>query len=141
PGTRAEAIDPAGDRHRFKALTERLRLMQPESGIARTPAEARTVADRLGYPVVIRPSYVLGGRAMQIVADSSELDRYIARLSETLDQPSDLAVSPARPLLVDRYLSGAIEIGVDCLSGGANTFIPGIMAHSEEAGIRSGHRT
>jgi carbamoyl-phosphate synthase large subunit len=112
--------------------------MQPESGIARTPAEARTVADALGYPVMIRPSYVLGGRAMEIVADSSELDRYIARLSAILDQPSDLAVSAARPLLVDRYLSGAIEIDVDCLSDGTSTFIAGIMEHIEEAGIHSG---
>jgi carbamoyl-phosphate synthase large subunit len=137
-GTSPEAIDLAEDRDRFKALIERLRLMQPESGIARTPTEARSVADRLGYPVVIRPSYVLGGRAMEIVADSSELDRYIARLSETLDRPSDLAVSAARPLLVDRYLSGAIEVDVDCLSDGANTFIAGIMEHIEEAGIHSG---
>jgi carbamoyl-phosphate synthase large subunit len=113
-GTSPEAIDLAEDRDRFKALIERLRLMQPESGIARTPAEARTVAD------------------------SSELDRYIARLSETLDQPSDLAVSAARPLLVDRYLSGAIEVDVDCLSDGASTFIAGIMEHIEEAGIHSG---
>ncbi len=137
-GTSPEAIDLAEDRDRFNALIDRLRLMQPESGIARTPAEARTVADRLGYPVVIRPSYVLGGRAMEIVADSSELDRYIARLSEMLDRPSDLAVSAARPLLVDRYLSGAIEVDVDCLSDGSTTFIAGIMEHIEEAGIHSG---
>jgi carbamoyl-phosphate synthase large subunit len=137
-GTSPDAIDLAEDRDRFKALIERLKLTQPESGIARTPAEARTVADRLGYPVMIRPSYVLGGRAMEIVADSGELDRYIARLSATLDQPSDLAVSAARPLLVDRYLSGAIEIDVDCLSDGQQTFIAGIMEHIEEAGIHSG---
>src|SRR5262249_36010990 len=112
-GTSPDAIDLAEDRDRFKALIDRLQLMQPESGIARTPAEARTVADKLGYPVVIRPSYVLGGRAMEIVADSSELDRYIARLSATLDQPSDLAVSAARPLLGDPYLSGALEVECD----------------------------
>ena len=137
-GTSPDAIDLAEDRDRFKALIDRLRLMQPESGIARTPAEARTVADALGYPVMIRPSYVLGGRAMEIVADSSELDRYIARLSAILDQPSDLAVSAARPLLVDRYLSGAIEIDVDCLCDGASTYVAGIMEHIEEAGIHSG---
>ena len=137
-GTSPDAIDLAEDRDRFKALIDRLQLMQPESGIARTPAEARTVADALGYPVMIRPSYVLGGRAMEIVADSSELDRYIARLSAILDQPSDLAVSAARPLLVDRYLSGAIEIDVDCLCDGASTYVAGIMEHIEEAGIHSG---
>ena len=102
------------------------------------PAEARTVADRLGYPVVIRPSYVLGGRAMEIVADGSEIDRYVARLSATLDRPSELAVSAKRPLLIDRYLSDAIEVDVDCLSDGKDTFIAGIMEHIEEAGIHSG---
>src|SRR5581483_6804501 len=90
------------------------------------------------YPVMIRPSYVLGGRAMEIVADGAELDRYVARLSATLNQPSELAVSERRPLLIDRYLADAIEVDVDCLCDGRDTFIAGIMEHIEEAGIHSG---
>jgi carbamoyl-phosphate synthase large subunit len=137
-GTSPDAIDLAEDRDRFKALIEKLRLRQPESGIARAPAEARSVADGIGYPVVIRPSYVLGGRAMEIVHDGHEIDRYIARLSATLDSPSELVVSPKRPLLIDRYLTDAVEVDVDCLSDGKETFIAGIMEHIEEAGIHSG---
>jgi carbamoyl-phosphate synthase large subunit len=137
-GTSPEAIDLAEDRDRFKALVERLGLRQPDSGIARSPAEARAVAESLGYPLVIRPSYVLGGRAMEILADAGDLDRYVARLSATLDAPSELAVSAERPLLIDRYLSDAIEVDVDCLSDGKDTFIAGIMEHIEEAGIHSG---
>ena len=137
-GTSPDAIDLAEDRDRFKALVDRLGLKQPESGIARTPAEARSVADTLGYPVMIRPSYVLGGRAMEIVADGLEIDRYVARLSATLDQPSELVVSHKRPLLIDRYLADAIEVDVDCLCDGRDTFVAGIMEHIEEAGIHSG---
>jgi carbamoyl-phosphate synthase large subunit len=137
-GTSPDAIDLAEDRDRFKALIERLKLRQPDSAIARNPAEARSAADKLGYPVMIRPSYVLGGRAMEIIADGNEIDRYVARLSRTLDQPSELVVSAKRPLLIDRYLSDAIEVDVDCLSDGKDTFIAGIMEHIEEAGIHSG---
>jgi carbamoyl-phosphate synthase large subunit len=137
-GTSPDAIDLAEDRDRFKALIERLGLKQPESGIARTPAEARAVADRIGYPVVIRPSYVLGGRAMEIVHDGAGLDSYVRRLSAALDRPSELAVSEKRPLLIDRYLTDAIEVDVDCLSDGHDTFVAGIMEHIEEAGIHSG---
>lgn len=137
-GTSPDAIDLAEDRDRFKALIERLELSQPKSGIAKTPGEARAVADRIGYPVVIRPSYVLGGRAMEIVHDGSEIDRYIARLSATLDRPSELAVSDKRPLLIDSYLTDAVEVDVDCLADGKETFIAGIMEHIEEAGIHSG---
>jgi carbamoyl-phosphate synthase large subunit len=137
-GTSPDAIDLAEDRDRFRALIEKLGLMQPESGIARTPGQARTVADELGYPVVIRPSFVLGGRAMEIVADSAEIDRYVARLSATLDAPSELVVSAKRPLLIDRYLADATEVDVDCLCDGKDTFIAGIMEHIEEAGIHSG---
>src|SRR6476646_3024837 len=133
-GTSPEAIDLAEDRDRFKALIDRLGLKQPQSGIARNLAEARSVADKLGYPVMIRPSYVLGGRAMEIVADGAEIDRYVARLAATLDQPSEFAVSDKRPLLIDRYLSDAIEVDVDCLCDGKDTFIAGIMEHIEEAG-------
>jgi carbamoyl-phosphate synthase large subunit len=137
-GTSPDAIDLAEDRDRFKALIERLGLQQPESGIARTPGEAREVADGIGYPVVIRPSYVLGGRAMEIVHDGAEVDRYITRLSSTLDRPSELIVSDKRPLLIDRYLSDAVEVDVDCLADGKDTFVAGIMEHIEEAGIHSG---
>src|SRR5690606_18761704 len=137
-GTSPDAIDLAEDRDRFKALIDKLRLRQAESGIALSPAEARAVADSIGYPVMIRPSYVLGGRAMEIVRDGAELDRYVARLSATLDRPSELVVSERRPLLIDRYLSDAIEVDVDCIADGRDTFVAGIMEHIEEAGIHSG---
>jgi len=137
-GTSPDAIDLAEDRDRFKELIERLGLRQPNSGIARSPGEARAIADGVGYPVVIRPSYVLGGRAMEIVHDGSEVDRYVARLSATLDRPSELVVSEKRPLLIDRYLTDAVEVDVDCLADGKDTFVAGIMEHIEEAGIHSG---
>ncbi len=137
-GTSPDAIDLAEDRDRFKALIERLGLQQPNSGIARSPGEARAVADTIGYPVVIRPSYVLGGRGMEIVHDGAEIDRYVAQLSATLDRPSELVVSDKRPLLIDRYLTDAVEVDVDCLADGTDTFIAGIMEHIEEAGIHSG---
>jgi carbamoyl-phosphate synthase large subunit len=137
-GTSPDAIDLAEDRKRFKKLIDDLKLSQPESGIARTPGEARAVADSIGYPIVIRPSYVLGGRAMEIIHDGAEIDRYIIRLSATLDRPSELVVSEDRPLLIDRYLTDAVEVDVDCLSDGKDTFIAGIMEHIEEAGIHSG---
>ncbi len=137
-GTSPDAIDLAEDRDRFNALIRKLDLKQPESGIARAPGEARAVADKLGYPVVIRPSYVLGGRGMEIVADGAGVDRYVANLAATLDGPSELVVSAKRPLLVDRYLTGAVEVDVDCLCDGKDTWIAGIMEHIEEAGIHSG---
>src|SRR5512134_2620859 len=137
-GTSPDAIDLAEDRDRFKALIEKLGLEQPRSGIARSPGEARAVADGIGYPVLIRPSYVLGGRAMEIVHDGGEVDRYVARLSAHLDRPSELVVSDRRPLLIDRYLADAVEVDVDCLADGRDTFIAGIMEHIEEAGIHSG---
>jgi len=137
-GTSPDAIDLAEDRDRFKALIDRLKLQQPQSGIAKTPGEARAVAEKIGYPVVIRPSYVLGGRAMEIVHDGAEIDRYVAQLSATLDSPSELVVSDKRPLLIDRYLTDAVEVDVDCLADGTDTFTAGIMEHIEEAGIHSG---
>ena len=137
-GTSPDAIDLAEDRDRFKALIERLKLQQPKSGIAKTPQQARAVAESIGYPVVIRPSYVLGGRAMEIVHDGAEIDRYVTQLSATLDRPSELVVSEKRPLLIDRYLSDAVEVDVDCLADGTDTFVAGIMEHIEEAGIHSG---
>ena len=137
-GTSPDAIDLAEDRDRFKKLLEKLGLLQAQSGIAKSPKEARKIADEIGYPIVIRPSYVLGGRAMEIVRDGDHLDRYLARLAGDLDRPSELVVSAKRPLLLDRYLTDAIEVDVDCLSDGKDTVIAGIMEHIEEAGIHSG---
>jgi carbamoyl-phosphate synthase large subunit len=137
-GTSPDAIDLAEDRDRFKQLLDRLGLRQAQSGIATSPGEARAIADRIGYPVLIRPSYVLGGRAMEIVHEGAQLDRYITRLAADLDRPSDLLVSDKRPLLIDRYLSDATEVDVDCLSDGTGTYVAGIMEHIEEAGIHSG---
>src|SRR5499433_2143574 len=137
-GTSPDMIDLAEDRDRFKKLLHKLQLRQPQGGIAKSPQEARAIADAIGYPIVIRPSYVLGGRAMEIVHDPAQLDRYIARLAGDLDRPSELVVSHKRPLLIDRYLSDAIEVDVDCLADGKDTTIVGIMEHIEEAGIHSG---
>ncbi len=137
-GTSPDAIDLAEDRDRFNALINDLGLRQPESGFARSPGEARAEAEKIGYPVVIRPSYVLGGRGMEIVHDNTEVDKYVANLSATLDRPSELVVNNSRPLLIDRYLTNAIEVDVDCLSDGTDTFIAGVMEHIEEAGIHSG---
>ncbi len=137
-GTSPNAIDLAEDRDRFKQLLDRLGLRQPKNGIAQSPGEARAIAEAIGYPIVIRPSYVLGGRAMEIVHDAPQLERYLARLAGDLDRPSELVVSDKRPLLIDRYLSDAIEVDVDCLADGTDTAIAGIMEHIEEAGIHSG---
>ena len=137
-GTSPDAIDLAEDRDRFKTLLEKLNIRQPANGIATSPAAVREIADKIGYPVVIRPSNVLGGRGMEIVRDSAHLDRYVARLAATLDRPSELVVSKKSPLLIDSYLSDATEVDVDCLCDGKDTFIAGIMEHIEEAGIHSG---
>jgi len=131
-------IDLAEDRDRFKQLLDTLKLGQPRSGIATSPHEAKAIAQAVGYPIVIRPSYVLGGRAMEIVFDPAQLERYLARLAGDLDRPSELVVSSKRPLLIDRYLSDAIEVDVDCLADRKDTVIVGIMEHIEEAGIHSG---
>ncbi|HMH62965.1 MAG TPA: carbamoyl-phosphate synthase large subunit, partial [Bradyrhizobium sp.] len=137
-GTSPDAIDLAEDRDRFKQLLDRLGLRQAQSGIAKSPEEARAIAEGIGYPIMIRPSYVLGGRAMEIVHDAAQLGRYLARLAGDLDRPSELVVSAKRPLLIDRYLSDAVEVDVDCLADGKDTTIAGIMEHIEEAGIHSG---
>ena len=137
-GTSPDAIDLAEDRDRFKQLINSLKLSQPESGIATNPDQARAIAEKIGYPIVIRPSYVLGGRAMEIVHDTPQLERYVARLASDLGRPSDLIVSDKRPLLIDRYLTDATEVDVDCIADGKDTFIAGIMEHIEEAGIHSG---
>jgi carbamoyl-phosphate synthase large subunit len=137
-GTSPDMIDLAEDRDRFKKLLDRLKVRQPQNDIATSPAAVREIADKIGYPVVIRPSNVLGGRGMEIVRDGAQLDRYVARLAATLDKPSELVVSAKSPLLIDRYLSDATEVDVDCLCDGTDTYIAGIMEHIEEAGIHSG---
>ena len=128
-GTSPDAIDLAEDRDRFKALLEKLDLKQPPNGIARSAAEAKAIAEKIGYPVVIRPSYVLGGRGMEIVRDANHLDRYINEA---------VIVSGKSPVLIDYYLRDAIEVDVDALCDGKDVVICGIMEHIEEAGVHSG---
>jgi carbamoyl-phosphate synthase large subunit len=137
-GTSPDMIDLAEDRERFQKLLNKLKLRQPKNGIATSLNAARAIADEIGYPVVIRPSNVLGGRAMEIVRDAAQFDRYVARLAGDLDRPGELVISKRSPLLIDRYLSDATEVDVDCLADGKDTFIAGIMEHIEEAGIHSG---
>ena len=128
-GTSSDMIDLAEDRDRFKTLLDELKLRQPENGIAKSAAEARRIVERIGYPVVIRPSYVLGGRGMEIVYESASLERYMKEA---------VVVSGKSPVLIDRYLSDAIEVDVDALCDGKDVFVAGIMEHIEEAGIHSG---
>ncbi|MFV0292215.1 MAG: carbamoyl-phosphate synthase large subunit [Paracoccus sp. (in: a-proteobacteria)] len=128
-GTTPDAIDLAEDRERFQQLLHDLDLRQPVNGIAHSDDEAREIAARVGFPLVIRPSYVLGGRAMEIVRDMDHLNRYI---SHAVD------VSGKNPVLLDSYLSGAIEVDVDALSDGQTVHVAGIMEHIEEAGVHSG---
>jgi carbamoyl-phosphate synthase large subunit len=128
-GTTPDAIDLAEDRERFQDLVTRLGLKQPVNGIARTQGEAVAIADRIGFPLVIRPSYVLGGRAMEIVRDMDHLNRYIREA---------VVVSGDSPVLLDSYLSGAVEVDVDALSDGTRVHVAGIMQHIEEAGVHSG---
>ncbi|GLQ52846.1 carbamoyl-phosphate synthase large subunit [Devosia nitrariae] len=149
-GTQPEAIDLAEDRDLFSKLLNRLELTQPKNGIAYSLEQARLVAERLGYPLVIRPSYVLGGRAMAIVHSPSDFERYVQDTLTGLVPPDILARYPNdktgqinsvlsdNPLLFDAYLSGATEIDVDCLCDGKDVFVAGIMEHIEEAGIHSG---
>jgi carbamoyl-phosphate synthase large subunit len=128
-GTTPDAIDLAEDRDRFSKLVKKLKLRQPENGIAHSAAEAKRIVKKIGYPVVIRPSYVLGGRAMEIVRDDQQLARYITEA---------VVVSGDSPVLIDRYLSSATEVDVDCICDGKDVFIAGVMEHIEEAGIHSG---
>src|SRR5882672_6995041 len=129
-GTSPDAIDLAEDRDRFQNLIQKLKLRQPENGTATSEAQAIKIAEKIGYPVVIRPSYVLGGRAMQIVYDLDALKRYMR---------DAVKVSGANPVLVDSYLRDAIEVDVDALADNdQNVFVAGIMEHIEEAGIHSG---
>jgi carbamoyl-phosphate synthase large subunit len=128
-GTSTDAIDRAEDRKRFQELLHALGLRQPENGIATSLDEARAVVERIGFPVVIRPSYVLGGRAMEIVRDQKGLERYMREA---------VVVSGDNPVLIDRYLQDAIEVDVDALADRETVFVAGIMEHIEEAGIHSG---
>ncbi|MDZ4394296.1 ATP-grasp domain-containing protein, partial [Cypionkella sp.] len=124
-----DAIDLAEDRERFQQLLHKLGLKQPHNGTARSRDEAFAVAKDVGYPLVIRPSFVLGGRAMEIIRDDAQLERYIA---------TAVQVSGDSPVLLDSYLSGAIEVDVDALSDGKTVHVSGIMEHIEEAGVHSG---
>ncbi len=137
-GTSVDAIDLAEDRDRFQALLRKIGLKQPDNTIAASPDSARAAAGKIGYPVMLRPSYVLGGLAMQIVHTEEELDDYIARISRALGGPSEFAISDKRPLLVDRYLRDAIEVDVDAICDGEDVFVAGVMEHIEEAGVHSG---
>jgi carbamoyl-phosphate synthase large subunit len=128
-GTTPDAIDLAEDRERFQKLLNDLGLKQPVNGIASSDEQAIRIAERVGFPLVIRPSYVLGGRAMEIVRDMDQLKRYITTAVD---------VSGKNPVLLDSYLSGAIEVDVDALSDGTNVHVAGIMEHIEEAGVHSG---
>src|SRR5690606_2787462 len=128
-GTSPDAIDLAEDRERFSQLVDRLDLKQPANGIARSRDEAAAVASRIGYPVLLRPSYVLGGRAMEIVDSEAQLDSYIA---------TAVNVSGDSPVLIDQYLRDAIECDVDALCHGEQVVVAGVMQHIEEAGVHSG---
>jgi carbamoyl-phosphate synthase large subunit len=128
-GTTPDSIDQAEDRKRFQALLKKLNLIQPENGTARSFEEARKVAGRISYPVIVRPSYVLGGRAMEIVYDDEGLEEFMKKA---------IRVSPEHPILIDKFLEDAIEVDVDAISDGETTVIGGIMEHIEAAGIHSG---
>jgi carbamoyl-phosphate synthase large subunit len=128
-GTSVDSIDIAEDRERFQILVERLGLKQPANGTALDLQQAKHVARRIGYPVLVRPSYVLGGRAMEIAYDEEALNLYLRQAIEA---------SPGKPILIDKFLEAAIEVDVDCLSDGQRTLIGGVMQHIEEAGIHSG---
>jgi carbamoyl-phosphate synthase large subunit len=128
-GTSPDAIDRAEDRERFEGVLATLGLLRPENGLARSEAEAVGVAGRIGYPVLVRPSYVLGGRAMEIVYDEASLVRYMRHA---------VRASPDHPVLIDRFLEDAIEVDVDAVSDGETVVIGGIMEHIERAGVHSG---
>ena len=128
-GTSPDAIDRAEDRERFGDLLADLRLPHPANGMARSLAEARAIANSIGYPVLVRPSYVLGGRAMEIVYEESSLEGYMRTAAQ---------VSPSHPVLVDKFLEGAVEVDCDAVFDGTDLYIGGVLEHIEEAGIHSG---
>ncbi|HWV39493.1 MAG TPA: carbamoyl-phosphate synthase large subunit [Vulgatibacter sp.] len=128
-GTPPDAIDRAEDRERFAEVVEKLGLRQPSNGMARSAKEAFEVAARIGYPVMVRPSYVLGGRAMEICRDESQLEAYLAQAVQASEE---------RPVLIDRYLRDAVEVDIDVLCDGDRAVVGGVMEHIEEAGVHSG---
>jgi carbamoyl-phosphate synthase large subunit len=128
-GTSPDSIDRAEDRERFQGLLKKLNILQPDNGIATDKKEAVRVAEQIGYPVVVRPSFVLGGRAMEIVYDQAHLEYYMG---------GAVQVSPGKPVLIDKFLEDATEVDVDAISDGRKTVVGGIMEHIEEAGIHSG---
>ncbi|HTN74711.1 MAG TPA: carbamoyl-phosphate synthase large subunit, partial [Pirellulaceae bacterium] len=128
-GTSVDTIEAAEDREKFQQLVERLGLKQPASGIARTMAQARAEIERIGYPALVRPSFVLGGRAMEICYDNAQFERYVAEA---------FVVAQGQPVLIDRFLEDATEVDVDCISDGHDVVVAGIMEHIEEAGVHSG---
>jgi carbamoyl-phosphate synthase large subunit len=128
-GTSPETIDLAEDRDRFRLIIRKLGIPQPESGMASTMDEAQKIADRIGYPLMVRPSYVLGGRGMEVVQDEKSLKFYLEAAVE---------ISPERPILVDRFLDNAIEAEADAIADGTDAFVPAVMEHIELAGIHSG---
>ena len=128
-GTTPETIDLAEDRDRFREMMEKLEIPMPESGMAVNVEEALAIAEKIGYPVMVRPSYVLGGRGMEIVHDDESLDKYMK---------AAVGVTPDRPILIDRFLNNALECEADAISDGVDAFVPAVMEHIELAGIHSG---
>jgi carbamoyl-phosphate synthase large subunit len=128
-GTSVDAIETAEDRQKFQQLLHKLNLRQPSNGIARTMDEARREAEQVGYPLLVRPSFVLGGRAMEICYDTAQLERFVAEA---------FIAAEGQPVLIDKFLEGATEVDVDCISDGTDVIVPGIMEHIEEAGVHSG---
>ncbi|KPJ78906.1 MAG: carbamoyl phosphate synthase large subunit [Deltaproteobacteria bacterium SG8_13] len=128
-GTSPDTIDLAEDRDRFRHIMRELGIPQPESGMAHTMEEARAIAAQIGYPLMLRPSYVLGGRGMEVVQDAEMLQQYLAAAVE---------ISPQRPILIDRFLDNAIEAEADAIADGTDAFVPAVMEHIELAGIHSG---
>ena len=128
-GTSPDTIDLAEDRDRFRQIMRRLGIPQPDSGMASTLQEALTIAEEIGYPLMVRPSYVLGGRAMEIILDENMLAHYIAAAVD---------VSPERPILIDKFLENAVEAEADAIADGSDAFVPAIMEHIEYAGVHSG---
>ncbi|MGE0758910.1 MAG: carbamoyl-phosphate synthase large subunit, partial [Pirellulaceae bacterium] len=128
-GTSVDTIEDAEDREKFAALLDRLGLKQPANGIARTLAQARAEATRIGYPCLVRPSFVLGGRAMEICYDQAQFERFVAEA---------FVAAQGQPVLIDRFLEDATEVDVDCISDGNDVVVMGVMEHIEEAGVHSG---
>src|SRR5438270_6169493 len=128
-GTSVDAIDAAEDRERFARVLEEVKLRQPENGIAHSPEEALATARRIGYPVMVRPSFVLGGRAMEVIYDDAGIEQYVTEAVQASEE---------RPILIDRFLKDATEVDVDCVGDGRDYVVAGVMEHIEEAGIHSG---